>query len=147
MAILAAIITSCGPKDATISKAVQEITQQYADGISANVQKGVVTLSGELPAGIDFAALEAKLREIKGVKNVINNLTVKVEEPVITPDQLLTEKINQLINDTKYSDVKVSVMDGIITLEGSVNKTDLMGLIQTLSEMQPKKINNNLVLK
>ena len=38
-------------------------------------------------------------------------------------------------------------MDGIITLEGSVNKTDLMGLIQTLSEMQPKKINNNLVLK
>jgi|GEM_PF-969884 len=159
LAILAAIVTSCGPKDAAITTAVQEITKQYASEITATTEKGIVTLVGEVPAEIDFAGLEAKLKEIKGVKNVINNLTVKVEEPVISnltekveepvisPDQELTVKISELLTDVKYSEVSVSVLDGIVTLNGTIKKADLMDLIQTLSELQPKKINNNLVIK
>ncbi len=147
LAILAAIVTSCGPKDAAITTAVQEITKQYASEITATTEKGIVTLVGEVPAEIDFAGLEAKLKEIKGVKNVINNLTEKVEEPVISPDQELTVKISELLTDVKYSEVSVSVLDGIVTLNGTIKKADLMDLIQTLSELQPKKINNNLVIK
>ncbi|HOI88511.1 MAG TPA: BON domain-containing protein [Lentimicrobium sp.] len=147
LAMLAAIITSCGPKDAAITTAVQEITKQYASEITATTQKGVVTLVGEVPAEIDFAGLEAKLKEIKGVKNVINNLTVKIEEPVISPDQELTVKISELLTDVKYKEVSISVLDGEVTLNGTIQKADLMDLIQTLSELQPRKINNNLVLK
>lgn len=147
LAMLAAIITSCGPKDAAITTAVQEITKQYASEITATTQKGVVTLVGEVPAEIDFAGLEAKLKEIKGVKNVLNNLTVKIEEPVISPDQELTVKISELLTDVKYKEVSISVLDGEVTLNGTIQKADLMDLIQTLSELQPRKINNNLVLK
>lgn len=147
LAMLAAIITSCGPKDAAITTAVQEITKQYASEITATTQKGVVTLVGEVPAEIDFAGLEAKLKEIKGVKNVINNLTVKIEEPVISPDQELTVKISELLTDVKYKEVSISVLDGEVTLNGTIQKADLMDLIQTLNELQPRKINNNLVLK
>lgn len=146
-AVIAAIMASCGPKDATINKAVQGVIQQYASGINATTEKGVVTLAGELDQAINFAELETALKAIKGVKGVVNNLTVKVEEPVISPDVLLTQKLNELLTVDKYKGVTVTVLNGEVTLTGNIVRADLMGLMQTISELQPKKINNNLTIK
>ncbi|MBW6489841.1 MAG: BON domain-containing protein [Lentimicrobium sp.] len=146
-AVIAAIMASCGPKDAAINKAVQGVIEQYATGINATTEKGVVTLAGELDKEINFDELETALKAIKGVKGVVNNLTVKVEEPVITPDDALTLKINELLTIDKYKGVAVTVLDGEVTLTGTIVRADLMGLIQTISELQPKKINNNLNIK
>lgn len=146
-AVIAAIMVSCGPKDAAIDKSVQGVVQQYASGINATTQKGVVTLNGELDKEINFAELTTSLKEIKGVKSVVNNLTVKVEEPVVTPDNALTFKLNELLKADKYKGVVFTVNDGEITLTGTIARADLMGLIQTISELQPRKINNNLTIK
>ncbi len=146
-ALIAAIMASCTPKDATINKAVQGVIEKYSTAITATTEKGVVTLSGELAEEINFAELETALKAIKGVKGVVNNLTLKAPEPVITPDDALTLKINELKSDSKYAGITFTVNDGEVTLTGNIVRADLMDLIQKLNELQPKKINNNLTIK
>lgn len=147
LAVITAIMASCTPKDANINKAVQGVIAQYSNDITASTQKGVVALTGEVPQDFNFAELETALKAVKGVKGVVNNLTIKMPEPVITPDDALTLKLNELKNESKYSGITFTVKDGEVTLTGDIKKTDLMDLMQTLNELQPKKINNNLTIK
>jgi len=147
LAVITAIMASCTPKDAAINKAVQGVIAQYSTDITASTQKGVVTLTGEIPQEISFAELETALKDIKGVKGVVNNVTIKVPEPVITPDDALTLKLNELKTDERYTGITFTVKDGEVTLTGNVTKANLMDLMQAINELQPKKINNNLTIQ
>lgn len=147
LAVITAIMASCAPKDAAINTAVQTVIEKYAPGITATTQKGVVTLTGELAQEFNFPELETALKAVKGVKSVVNNVTVKVPEPVITPDDALTLKLNELKTDQKYSGISFTVKDGEVTLTGNVTRANLMDLMQAINELQPKKINNNLTIQ
>jgi len=134
----------CKPKDAAIQAAIQA---KEAAGITVAVTKGDVTLTGI----VDDEAAKAKAEEIakteKGVKSVINSLTIKpVEAPVvISEDPVLIKNVADATKD--FPTVKAEVKDGVIVLTGELKKASLITLMQHLSALKPKKIDNKLTIK
>lgn len=135
---------SCKPKDAAIQAAIQA---KEAAGITVAVTKGDVTLTGV----VDDEATKAKAEEIakaeKGVKSVINNLTIKpVAAPVvIAEDPVLIKNVADATKD--FPTVKAEVKDGVVVLTGELKKASLITLMQHLSALHPKKIDNKLTIK
>jgi len=134
----------CKPKDAAIQAAIQA---KEASGITVAVTKGDVTLTGL----VDDETAKAKAEEIakaeKGVKSVINNLTIKpVEAPVvISEDTVLIKNVADATKD--FPTVKAEVKDGVVVLTGELKKASLITLMQHLSALKPKKIENKLTIK
>ncbi|RUO62201.1 BON domain-containing protein [Pseudidiomarina insulisalsae] len=64
--------------DAAITAQVQSALLAKASGMQVNVQTngGVVTLSGEVPSAADIKAIERIVRDVNGVKEVRNELTI-----------------------------------------------------------------------
>lgn len=134
----------CKPNDAAIQAAIQA---KEAAGITVAVAKGEVTLTGE----VDDEATKAKAEEIakaeKGVKAVINNLTVKPADVpvVIAEDSTLIKNVADATKD--FPTVKAEVKDGVVLLTGEIKKASLITLMQHLSALKPKKIDNKLTVK
>ncbi|WP_223833505.1 BON domain-containing protein [Pedobacter riviphilus] len=134
----------CKPKDAAIQAAIQA---KEAAGITVAVTKGEVTLTGE----VDDEATKTKAEEIakaeKGVKSVINNLTVKPADVpvVIAEDPTLIKNVADATKD--FPTVKAEVKDGVVLLTGEIKKASLITLMQHLSALKPKKIDNKLTVK
>lgn len=132
------------PNDAAIQAAIQA---KEAAGITVAVAKGEVTLTGE----VDDEATKAKAEEIakaeKGVKAVINNLIVKPADVpvVIAEDSALIKNVADATKD--FPTVKAEVKDGVILLTGEIKKASLITLMQHLSALKPKKIDNKLTVK
>lgn len=133
----------CKPNDAAIQTAVQA---KEATGIMVSVTKGDVTLTGE----VEDEAAKTKAEEIakaeKGVNTVINSLTIKAPMPVIiAEDPVLTKNVADATKD--FPTVKADVKDGVVTLTGEITKASLITLMQHLSALNPKKIDNKLTVK
>ncbi|WP_025144158.1 BON domain-containing protein [Pedobacter jeongneungensis] len=134
----------CKPNDAAIQAAIQT---KEAAGITVAVTKGDVTLTGE----VEDEAIKTKAEEIakaeKGVKSVINNLTVKPASlPVVIADNAaLIKNVTDATKD--FPTVKAEVKDGVILLTGEIKKASLITLMQHLSALKPKKIDNKLTVK
>jgi osmotically-inducible protein OsmY len=137
-------LASCGPKDADIQKAVQA---KEASGITVAVTKGAVTLTGEVPDDAAKATAEQVAKAEKGVKSVANDLTVKpaVAPVVIAEDTVLQKNVADAVKD--FPTVKADVKDGVVTLTGELKKASLITLMQHLSALKPKKIDNKLTIK
>lgn len=151
-AITAIMFSSCGVKDSTISEAITEqaTTTPELSAINVTVHEGVVTLSGVCKDEAAKIACENAVKNIKGVKSVVNNCTVAPPPPapapvVIAADDPLTKGVNDATKD--YPTVKSSVKDGVITLTGEIKKADLKKLMMTLHTLKPKKIDNQLTIK
>ena len=86
---------------------------------------------------------------IKGVKSVVNNLTTTPPPPppppAISPDSALTQGVTDATKD--FPTVKATVNNGQITLTGSIKRSDLKTLMQSLNSLHPSKINNQLTIK
>ena len=144
---------ACGPKDSNIKAAVETAIRNNAavTGISASVQDGVVTLSGECKDEASKSAIESEAAKVKGVKKVINNCTIAPPPPMqpapvtISPDDTLIKNVNDAIKD--YPGVKASVNDGVVTLTGNIKRSELQKLMMSLQSLHPKKINNQLTIK
>lgn len=149
---LSATFVSCkgGNSDATIQQEVnKELANEAGSGITASVSNGIVTLSGvckDEPCR-EHAAAEAQ--KVKGVKSVVNNITVTAPEttaPVeISPDAQLQEAVNNVVKD--YKNVKADVKDGVVTLRGDIERSKLQGLMMALNSLKPKKVENQLSIK
>ena len=137
------MLVSCKPSDADIQKAITEKMSSMPDmaGMTTSVTDGVVTLSGECKDEECKASCEKLIKEVKGVKSVINNCTIPAPV-VISPDEMLTTSVTAALSD--YPSVMASVSDGVVTLTGEVSKSKLMPLMQSVQELQPKKVVNNL---
>ena len=140
---------SCKPKDSEVQK---NITEKYAgsqelSGISATVTEGVATLSGEVQNPAAQTQAETLAKEVKGVKSVVNNVTVAPPPaPVeINSDSTLTHSVTDATKD--FPTVTATVNNGEITLTGSIKRSDLPTLMQSLNSLQAKKINNQLTIK
>ncbi len=68
-------LSSCGPRDEDIKTAVTEKLATIP-GTAVNVKDGIVTVSGEVRDMAEKAAIDAALEGIKGVKSIINNITI-----------------------------------------------------------------------
>lgn len=144
--------TSCGPKDSEIQTKSQESLNANPEtsGVAVNVKGGVATLSGEVLSDNAKVEGEQAVKAVKGVKSVINNLTVAaapvVTEPVaVSPDLKLTSDVNDAIKD--HPGVTATVVDGVVTLNGTISKDNNRKLMMQLNTLTPKKIENNLIIK
>ncbi|MCO4292155.1 BON domain-containing protein [Solitalea sp. MAHUQ-68] len=147
--LFALFFTACGPKDSQISEEVNKQIASYGPGVSATVEKGVVTLNGELADEMSRGSLETLVKSVKGVKSVVNNTTVKVEPPPpaavqINPDDVLKTTIEESFKQKGISGVTFSILNGEVTLTGEVTKEDLMKAVQAANEAKPKKVINQL---
>ncbi|MDR1764255.1 MAG: BON domain-containing protein [Dysgonamonadaceae bacterium] len=120
------MLYSCKPSD---EKLQQEVTAALAASpvpLTSEVKDGVVTLTGVVESEDAKTAAETLLSAIKGVQSVVNNIEVKIPEPVLTPDELLSQAVSQAISGLgdAASGVLVAVKDSIVTLTGEIKKAD-----------------------
>lgn len=153
LAIVAGMISlsACGPKDEAIQKSIQEKLTTMAPGVSAQVQKGVVTLSGEFIDDATKASVEAALKEIKGVKSITDNAVIKAAEVVapvvVNGDEVLKAGVATALQAFPAIASNVLVLDSIITLTGEIKKADLPKVMQALMALHPKKVENKATIK
>ncbi len=141
-------VSSCKPKDAEIQKAVQTAiaTSPDATDVIATVEKGVVTLTGEVKDDATSTAVNALAAGVKNVKSVVNNLSVVPPAPVVSAeDTALLSGLADALKDNPT--VKYEVKDGVVTLTGEVKKDDLIKVMQKVSALKPLKIDQQLTVK
>lgn len=141
---------SCKPKDSDVQAKVTEKFAASPDlmGASVTVADGVATLTGEVKDDEARTEAETSAKDIKGVKSVVNNLTVTPPPPpppTVNPDSALIQGVTDATKD--FPTVQAVVNDGEITLTGSIKRADLTKLMQTLNTLKPSKINNQLTIK
>lgn len=141
---------SCKPKDSDVQA---NINQKFAatpecTGATATVADGVATLTGEVKDDACKNMAGNTAEGIKGVKSVVNNLTTTPPPPpppAVSPDTALAQGVTDATKD--FPTVKAAVNNGEITLTGSIKRSDLTTLMQSLNTLHPTKINNQLTIK
>ena len=132
------------PKDSDLQASVNE--KLGASGVSDTVSQGVVTLSGQCPDEACRTSSEQAAKDVKGVKSVVNNITVMPPAPVeVSPDAALETGVRDATKD--YPGVTATVANGEITLTGTIERDRLPNLMQSINSLNPKKVNNNLTIK
>ena len=151
--LLAFGIVACGVDDAAVTAGVKAAL--LADSglstatISVDTQKGAVTLTGT----VDSDAMKAKAAEIakgvKGVKSVVNNLTVKpaMKPIVVAPDTELKNAVSANLAKYGVTGITVEVANGEVTLKGDIMRAKLQDAIKAANEAKPKKVNNQMTIK
>lgn len=141
------LFSACKPSDAAIAESVKSKVAAVASGLTVDVKEGVVTLSGEVKDDATKAAVESALAGIKGVKSVVNSLTVPPPPPppvVINPDDLLKKAIDSTFTAKGITGITAAISNGEVTLTGDVKKADLQKVMQAAMESKPKKVNNQM---
>jgi len=141
-------LSSCGTKDTTIQENIDKILPA---GLSTTVEKGTVTLSGEVEDKTSITTATTAIKAIKGVKSLVNNATVaaaKVDVPEVEipkVDSALEAKVKDALKD--FPGVQFILKDGQIDLSGEVLRSKLPTLMQILQGMGLKVNSTNLVKK
>lgn len=143
------LVAACKPKDEDLTKAIQTSITAVAKDITVNTQDGVVTLSGVVDQSEIIQQIVSLAQGTKGVKSVVNNLTVKVIEPeiVISADDILRTKIQEGFAKYGVQGITATVIDGEVTLTGEIQRTKLIDVMKAVSEALPKKVKNEMVIK
>jgi hyperosmotically inducible periplasmic protein len=138
------LMMSCGPKDADIQTKATEMLKTVP-GVSAEVKEGVLTLSGNVQDDAAKMAAETAVKAEKGVKSVVNNITVTppvvapVAAPItISPDEALTKSVTDATKD--FPGVTAIVKDGVISLKGTLSADKWKKLKMALDALSPKKV-------
>jgi hyperosmotically inducible periplasmic protein len=132
-------------RDADIQAAFTSKTQSDPSlaGVSASVAEGVVTLTGTCADEPCRQNAERVVKDIDGVKKVVNNITVA---PVtVSPDAQLQSSVQEVVQ--RYPGVQATVSDGVVTLRGEIARDQLQQLMMDVNALQPKKVDNQLSLK
>jgi hyperosmotically inducible protein len=148
---LAAAMVACGPKDADIE---QNIKDKLGDApeIEVTVHQGVATIVGVCDDAAFKQNIERAVKSVKGVKTVINNCQFPQPdvEPaaaavIINSDSDLDKSVSKVI--TAYDGVSATVVGGVVTLSGEIKRSQLQPLIQSIQELRPQKVDNQLIVK
>ncbi len=133
-------------KDASIQTAIasKTATDPNLQTVSAAVVEGIVTLTGQCKDESSRQKAENVVKDIEGVKKVVNNITVT---PVI---QIASDKeIRDGLRDvmSKYGNIQADVNNGIIILRGEIKQNKIQQLMMELNTLRPKRIENQLFIK
>ncbi|MBA2561778.1 MAG: BON domain-containing protein [Chitinophagaceae bacterium] len=140
-------IIGCKPKDADIQANVEKkikTNTEMTGAVTASVNDGVATISGECKDEACKAKCGELTASVKGVKSVVNNMMVPAPV-VINTDNALTTGARQAA--AAYDGVTADVSDGVVTLRGSIKRSDLSKLMQSINALQPKSVKNELQVK
>jgi osmotically-inducible protein OsmY len=145
----ALVFAACKPSDAKIEESVKAKVSAVAPSATVSVKDGVVTLGGEVNDEATKSAAQAATDGIKGVKSVVNNMTVPPPPPppvVINPDDVLRNSIDSAFKAKGITGITAAVSNGEVTLTGNVKKADLQKVMQAANEIKPKKVVNQMVV-
>jgi len=130
MAVMVALMAISMPVRASVTddQIVSSAKKTYVfksylktDDIKIESKDGVVTLTGVVADSGRRQLAEMTIAALPGVKKVDNRLTVKGAEPTANSDAWIKQKVEttlKLHRSVGDSKIKVSVKDGIVTLEG-----------------------------
>ncbi|HQV61582.1 MAG: BON domain-containing protein [Chitinophagaceae bacterium] len=127
------------PKDANIKTSIEAALKSdpQTSGLSVDVKEGVATVTGEVKDASVQATVATIVGGIKGVKSVLNNVTV-TPPVVITPDDPLTMAVKDATKD--FTGITATVKDGIIYVTGELKSADWKKLKMALDGLKPKKV-------
>ena len=140
-------VAACGPKDAEI-KAAAEKALAATPGVTVEVVKGVATIGGQFADSAAMMSGAAAVTAVKGVTSVVDNATVAPPPPppvVMSPDDSLRTNVQAVLKD--HPTLTADVKDGVVTLTGSIGKSDLMHAMQSLNALHPRKVQNKATVK
>lgn len=145
-----ALIVACkqGPSDKEIETELSNKIRPTAPQVTASVNKGVVTLSGTCADEPCKSSSETAAKGTKGVKQVVNNITVTpppAPSVEVASSDTLQTSLNSLLS--AYKTVNGKVENGVITLTGEIKRSQLTPLMQSINELKPKRVVNNLEIK
>lgn len=146
-----ALFSACSnkPNDSKIQSEFKDKAKDNPQlaNINATSNDGVLTLTGQCPDENCRSSAETAARDVKGVKSVVNNITVTpaTAPVVVADDATLKKSVDDVVK--KYKDVSADVQNGEVTLRGSIKRDDLQKLMMDLNALQPKKVNNQLTVK
>ncbi|MFB3854619.1 MAG: BON domain-containing protein [Vicinamibacterales bacterium] len=107
--------------DREIEKRVRsEIADRDIPGVKVSSTDGVVTLAGEVPSLSMKNEAAERARKVRGVKEVINNLSVAAGGSDQQVAQQVAERLIRYPQYTVFDNVDVHVKDGVVTLMGYV---------------------------
>lgn len=90
------------------------------DDIRLTVDKGWITLQGEVEWDYQRKSAEKTLQNLQGVTGVINHLTLKHKPvPIDLQDRIRAALTRQAEREAKHIDI--AVQDGTVTLQGTVH--------------------------
>jgi hyperosmotically inducible protein len=121
--------------------ATQNDNNKKYSKITPVINEGVVTLNGECQGENCADSAAALVRDIEGVKDVVNN----VKEVATETDYTLRGSVQGVISN--YAGVQADVAAGVIVLRGQIERAQLQPLMNELSALNPKKIDNQLAVK
>ena len=144
---------SCSPKDADVKTAIESKLKAKTDmsGTTVEVKDGVATIAGECKDDACKADCEKITQEVKGVKTVINNLTIAAPPPPPVPEpaslSTVLDAVTQQIVKDGLKDIKgvtIEFSGEKAVLSGEVTKADRMKIMQMLSSAKVKSDVSNL---
>ena len=140
-------LAACGKSDADVTKAVNDkLAADGVRGVTATVNNGVATLTGEVADVTVKAKAALSARSVEGVTSVVDNTTVK-PLPVATPaaaDPALTTKINEDLKKAGCTGATVTVVGGKVTVAGTVPPAKYAECIQVVMQSGITGIDNQL---
>ena len=94
-----------------------------SDAIAVRVDRGCVTLTGEVDWGAQRHTAELVASRTLGVIGVMNQIAVKRDaDPVLIAEQIAAALERHALNDAKR--LQVDVKDGVVTLRGEVGSQE-----------------------
>ena len=147
-------LVGCSPNDEKITAAVKSSlsTQPSLSQVTATVNKGIVTLTGEVETDEQKALAESSLSGVKGLKGITNSITVKpkgasTEEMQKVGDNDLQSKVNANFATYKIEGITATVAGGIVTLTGEIKRDNLQNAMKAAMESGAIKVENQMTIK
>ena len=141
--------TSCKSSDDKDAQIKQDIEKVLVPGVTVTVDRGVAKISGVFETQEEHMRVLEAARNVPKVKSVLDNAITQAaptmtqdNNPTIAPDNMLKDKVDLILKD--YPLVTATVNDGMITLNGTIQRSELPDLMKKMNETQPKKVENLL---
>lgn len=110
-------------------------------GVTATVNDGVVTLTGQCEGENCADSVVNRVEGIDGVKEVVNNVTVGQSQADLT----LRTSVQTIIS--KYQGVQADVVNGEVVLRGTIQRDQVQPLMTELKSLNANKIDNQLAVQ
>lgn len=104
--------------------------------IKAEVRNGVVTLSGEVDWYYQRSNIQRNIEHVGGVANIIDNIMIKPRVSTADVQQKIKDALKRHA-DIEATNVGVSILNGVVTLSGTVESMEEMDRIEAAAWTAP----------
>ena len=143
---ISSILYSCKPDDSKIQEQASAKATAIDPGVTVEVKDGVATLSGTVADQAAQESVASSVKEVKGVKEVVNNTTVAAAPVEVSADGQIRSDIENNFVQKGVRGVNFTVENGVVTLTGNIARNDLQKVMQAANEAKPKQVINNLTI-